>query len=58
MLSDAQMAVLRNIGPASQFSEKKKAAVLALTVSGYIERDGDLFRLTALGLKALLEKRT
>ena len=58
MLTDAQIAVLRDIGPASKFSEEKKAAVLRLVVHGYIERDGDLFKLTAIGLRALLDKGT
>ena len=56
MLTDAQIAVLRDIGPASKFSEEKKDAVLGLVARGYIERDGDLFKLTATGLRALLDK--
>ena len=51
MLTDAQIAVLRDIGPASKFSEEKKDAVLGLVARGYIERDGDLFKLTATGLE-------
>lgn len=57
MLTDRQMAVLRDLGPASSFSEEKKGAVLHLLTSGYIERDGDLFKLTAMGLQALLDQR-
>ena len=56
MLTDAQIAVLRDIGPAARFSEEKRTAVLGLIARGYIERDGDLFKLTATGLKALLDK--
>jgi hypothetical protein len=58
MLTDAQIAVLRDIGMASKFSEQKKTEVLKLITQGYIERDGDLFRLTATGLRALLTRRT
>lgn len=56
MLTDAQLAVLRDIGPASRFSEQKRAAVLEMVARGYIERDGDLFKLTTTGLRALLDK--
>ena len=51
MLTDQQVAALRDLGLASSFDEKKKAEVLGLVARGYIERDGDLFRLTAMGLK-------
>jgi len=56
MLTDAQIAVLRDIGPASRFDDEKRVAVLGLIARGYIEKDGDLFKLTATGLKVLLEK--
>jgi hypothetical protein len=56
MLTDAQIAVLGDIGPASRFNEEKKASVLELVTRGYIERDGDHFKLTATGLRALLDK--
>ena len=57
MLTDRQITVLRDIGPASSFNQAKKADVLDLLASGYIERDGDLLKLTAMGLKALLDRR-
>ena len=44
MLTDAQIAILCDIGQASSFDEKKKAEVLNLIAHGYVERDGDLFR--------------
>jgi hypothetical protein len=50
MLTEAQIAVLRSVGPASMFNEEKKAVVLDLISRDYIERDGDLFKLTARGL--------
>ncbi len=57
MLTDLQIAVLRDIGPASSFNQAKKAEVMELLARGYIERDGDLFKLTAMGLKELLDRR-
>jgi hypothetical protein len=57
MLNDRQIAVLRDIGPASSFNPAKKAEVMDLLARGYIERYGDLFKLTARGLKVLLDRR-
>ena len=57
MLTDRQIAVLRDIGPASSFNQAKKAVVMDLVARGYIERDGDLFKVTAMGLKELLDRR-
>ena len=57
MLTDRQIAVLRDIGPASSFDQAKKEEVMDLLARGYIERDGDLFKLTAMGLKELLDRR-
>jgi hypothetical protein len=60
MLTDRQIALLRDIGPASpasSFNQAKKADVMDLLARGYIERDGDLFKLTARGLKELLDRR-
>jgi hypothetical protein len=60
MLTDAQIALLRDIGTASKFSVEKKveAEVLSLIALGYIDRDGVVFKLTATGLRALLTKRS
>jgi hypothetical protein len=57
MLTDQQTAVLRDTGPASSLNDEKKAVVLDLILRGYLERDGDLFKLTAMGLKQLLDRR-
>jgi hypothetical protein len=57
MLTDQQIAVLRDIGPTSSFNEEKKAVVLEMLARGYLEREGDMFRLTAMGLKELLDRR-
>jgi hypothetical protein len=57
MLTDQQISVLRDTGPASSLNEEMKAVVLDLTLRGYLERDGDQFKLTAMGLKELLDRR-
>jgi stage V sporulation protein SpoVS len=57
MLTDRQIAILREIGPAASFNQAKKADVMDLVARGYIERDGDLFKLTTRGLKEMLERR-
>src|ERR1700722_11832604 len=44
ILTDAQIAILCDIGQASSFDEKKNGEVLDLVVRGYFERDGDLFK--------------
>jgi len=49
MLTDAQIAILCDVGQASSFDEKKKGEVLSLIVQGYVERDGDLFMVTPRG---------
>jgi hypothetical protein len=43
MLTDAQIAILCDIGQASSFDDEKRNEVLNLVARGYIERDGDLF---------------
>jgi hypothetical protein len=56
MLTDAQIAVLCDIGQASSFDEDKKSKVLDLVVRGYVERDGDLFKITPRGEKILTDR--
>jgi hypothetical protein len=56
MLTDAQIAILCDIGQASSFDEKKKGEVLSLIVRGYVERDGDLFKVTPRGEKVLSDR--
>jgi len=57
MLTEQQIAVLRDIGLASSLDQAKKADVMDLLSRGYLERDGDLFKLTAMGLRELLDRR-
>jgi hypothetical protein len=56
MLSDAQIAILCDIGQASSFDEEKRGDVLSLVVRGYLERDGDLFKITPRGQKVLADR--
>jgi hypothetical protein len=56
MITDAQIAILCDIGQASSFDEERKDEVLDLVVRGYVERDGDLFKVTARGEKVLSDR--
>jgi hypothetical protein len=56
MLTDAQIAILCDIGQASSFDEEKKGEVLSLVVRGYVEKDGDLFKITPRGAKVLTDR--
>jgi hypothetical protein len=56
MLTDAQIAILCDIGHASSFNDEKRGEVLNLVVRGYIERDGDLFRLRQEVRKVLTDR--
>jgi hypothetical protein len=56
MLTDAQIAILCDIGQASSFDEEKKGEVLSLVVRGYVEKDGDLFKITPRGEKILTDR--
>ena len=56
MLTDAQIAILCDIGQASSFDEEKKGEVLRLVVRGYVEKDGDLFKITPKGQKVLTDR--
>jgi hypothetical protein len=56
MLTDAQIAILCDIGQASSFNEEKQGQVMMMMARGYIERDGDLFKITPLGEKVLTDR--
>ena len=56
MLTDAQIAVLCDIGQTSYFDDEKRGEVLSLVVRGYVERDGDLFKITPRGQKVLTDR--
>jgi hypothetical protein len=48
--------ILCDIGQASSFDEEKKGEVLRLVVRGYVEKDGDLFKITPKGQKILTDR--
>jgi hypothetical protein len=56
MLTDAEIAILCDIGQASSFDEDKKSEVLNLIVRGYVEKDGDLFKITPRAEKVLTDR--
>jgi hypothetical protein len=56
MLTDAQIAILCDLGQASSFDEDKKGEVVGLIIRGFIERDGDLFKITPRGEKILTDR--
>ena len=53
MLTDEQLAVLRDIDSAVAFDDDSK--VVALVLDGYVQKDDDLFELTPKGEKAVLD---
>jgi hypothetical protein len=56
MLTDAQIAVLCDIGQASSFDDEKKGEVASLLDRGFVEKDGDLFKITPRGEKLLVDR--
>jgi hypothetical protein len=56
MLTDAQIAILCDIGQTSAFDEEKKDEILGLLVRGYVERDGGVFKITPRGEKVLTDR--
>jgi hypothetical protein len=56
MLTDAKIAILCDIGQASSFDHEKKGEVLNLVARGYVERDGELFKITPRGEKILTDR--
>jgi hypothetical protein len=55
MLTDAHIAILCDIGQASSFDEEKQGQDVSLVVRGYVEREGDLFKITPRGAKVLTD---
>ncbi|MET0970963.1 MAG: hypothetical protein ABWY18_17325 [Tardiphaga sp.] len=54
MLTDKQIEMLRDIDNSVAFAEGGDD-VDRLVIDGFVERDGDLYELTAKGEKALLD---
>lgn len=55
MLTDAQIAILCDIGQAIAFDDDKQGEVAHLIIEGYVQKDGDLFKLTPKGESAVVD---
>jgi hypothetical protein len=56
MLTDAQIAILCDIGQAVGFSDEKRGELSHLLADGYVRKDGDIFALTSKGEKVLTDR--
>lgn len=56
MLTDAQIALLCDIGQSIAFSDDRHGEVLELIADGYVEKDGDIFKLTAKGEAVVMDR--
>ena len=55
MLTDQQLAILKEIDNSVAFGGDQRDEVDRLVIEGYVEKDGDLYQLTPKGEKALLD---
>jgi hypothetical protein len=55
MLTDQQLAILKEIDNSVAFGGDERDEVDKLVIEGYVEKDGDLYQLTPKGEKALLD---
>ena len=55
MLTDAQIAILRDIGLSVAFDDDRHGEVATLIIDGYVQKDGDLFELTPKGVSAIMD---
>ena len=58
MLTDEQLAILKQINSSIAFDGDDRGEADNLVIEGYVQKDGDLYQLTAIGEKALLDNRT
>jgi hypothetical protein len=58
MLTYDQIAILRDISQSIAFADDREGQVEQLIVEGYVMKDGDLYELTAKGLKAVEDHPT
>ena len=58
MCARDQVAILRDISQSIAFADDRHGEVEQLIVAGYVMRDGDLYELTAKGLKAVEDHPT
>jgi hypothetical protein len=57
MLTDEQLAMLRQINTSIAFDGDDRGEADRLVIEGYVPKDGDLYQLTAIGEKALMDDR-
>src|SRR5436309_6480490 len=57
MLTDEQLAILKQINSSIAFDGDDRGEADKLVIEGYVLKDGDLYQLTAIGEKALLDNR-
>ena len=55
MLTDEQLAILKQINSSIAFDGDERGETDKLVIEGYVQKDGDVFQLTAKGEKALLD---
>jgi predicted transcriptional regulator len=56
MLSDDQIAIIRDIGQSIAFADDKQGQVEQLIIEGYVLKNGDLYELTPKGEKILTDQ--
>lgn len=56
MLTDAQIAILCDIGQSNSFDDEKRNELSHLLADGYVKKDGDVFGLTPKGEKVLTDR--
>ena len=57
MLTDEQLAILKQINSSIAFAGDDRGQANKLVIEGYVQKVGDLYQLTAIGEKALLDNR-
>jgi hypothetical protein len=55
MLTHEQLAILKAIESSVGFEGDEHGETDKLVIQGYVQKDGDLYELTAIGEKALLD---
>jgi hypothetical protein len=55
MLTDEQLTILRQINTSIAFDGDDRGEADRLVIDGYVQKDGDLYQLTPIGEKALLD---
>jgi hypothetical protein len=56
MLTDADIAVLCDIGQSIAYSDDRREELFRLIADGYVQKDGDTYELTAKGEAAMVER--